>query len=117
MEVQEKHPNQYAAVVGLSFKLITHAGFTGEGKGCSSQAESSLSVFAKRKRVSRGRFVFMAQGQNVSSVRWYSSYLDLDATFLKLKSEPKAPFLELSEDAMALGKPDAADVHHRTPGR
>ncbi len=51
---------------------------------------------------------FQAMGEVLEvekSVRWYSSYLDLDATFLKLKSEPKAPPLELSEDAMALGKP------------
>ena len=51
---------------------------------------------------------FQAMGEVIEvekSVRWYSSYLDLDATFLKLKTEPKAPPLELSEDAMAMGKP------------
>ena len=51
---------------------------------------------------------FQAMGEVIEverTVRWYSSYLDLDATFLKLKSEPKAPPLELSEDAMAMGKP------------
>lgn len=51
---------------------------------------------------------FQAMGEVLKvekSVRWYSSYLDLDATFLKLKREPKAPPLELSEDPMAMAKP------------
>jgi trypsin-like peptidase/tetratricopeptide repeat protein len=38
-------------------------------------------------------------------VRWYNSYLELDATFLKLKSEPKAPALEISEVPMAMAQP------------
>lgn len=51
---------------------------------------------------------FQAMGEVLEvekSVRWYSSYLDLDATFLKLKGEPKALPLELSEDEIAMRKP------------
>jgi hypothetical protein len=38
-------------------------------------------------------------------VFWYSSYTDLDATFLKLKGEPKAPPLTLSKRMVEMADP------------
>jgi hypothetical protein len=38
-------------------------------------------------------------------VPWYSAYTDLDATFLKLKGEPKAPALTLHKRALEMAEP------------
>jgi V8-like Glu-specific endopeptidase len=38
-------------------------------------------------------------------VHWYSVYTDLDATFLKLKGEPKAPALTLHKRALEMAEP------------
>jgi len=54
------------------------------------------------------RINFQAAGEQFDvedEVVWYSSYLDLDATFLKLKGEPKAPPLTLHKRAMEMTEP------------
>jgi len=51
---------------------------------------------------------FQAMGEVLEveeKVRWSSPYTQLDATFLKLKQEPKAPPLVLHKSAMQMNKP------------
>lgn len=51
---------------------------------------------------------FQAEGEILEveeGVVWYSAYTNLDATFLKLKSEPKAAPLELYTRAMEMAEP------------
>lgn len=54
------------------------------------------------------RINFQADGESFDvedDVVWYSNYLELDATFLKLKGTPKAPPLTLHKRAMEMADP------------
>ncbi len=54
------------------------------------------------------RVNFQAMGEILEvedEVVWYSSYLDLDATFLKLKAEPKAKAVSLYNHALQIADP------------
>jgi hypothetical protein len=68
-----------------------------------SEVANPLAIFPQDCQVN-----FQAMGQVLEveeKVRWSSPYTELDATFLRLKEESKAPPLVLHESAVKMGKP------------
>ena len=68
-----------------------------------SQDGNPLAIFPQECQVN-----FQAMGEVLEvedNVRWSSSLMELDATFLKLKRVPKAPPLVLHRSAMKMNKP------------
>ena len=69
----------------------------------SPETPNKLAIFPKDCRVN-----FQAMGEKLDvedAVYWSSPYTELDATFLKLKQEPKAPPLELHTSAVQMCEP------------
>ncbi len=68
-----------------------------------SQSPNPLAIYPEDTRVN-----FQAVGEVFEvkdEVHWYSPYTDLDATFLKLKGEPKAKPITLYSKAMQMNEP------------
>ncbi len=68
-----------------------------------SESPNPLAIYPDECQVN-----FQAMGEVFEvedSVVWYSAYTDLDATFLKLKGEPKAPALTLHKRPLEMADP------------